>query len=111
MGNFEDAIYCWRTAATVKGGDEQKRILLLTGGGALGVQLADPNLDAQVRSGDRAGADADLNAPPASGSGFDWTGAEPDANGLRSAVGMVWRSVVLWILLFGMLTIANWLGR
>jgi hypothetical protein len=30
---------------------------------------------------------------------------------LRSAVGLVWRSVVLWILLFAMLTIANWLGR
>jgi membrane protein required for beta-lactamase induction len=38
-------------------------------------------------------------------------GADPDAVSLRSAVGLVWRSVVLWILLFSMLTIANWLGR
>ena len=111
VGNFEDAIYCWRSAAALKGGDEQRRILLMTGGGALGLRLADPALDAQLRGEDRAAADSDPNVSAASGSGFDWTGAEPDANGLRSAVGMVWRSVVLWILLFGMLTIANWLGR
>jgi adenosylcobinamide-phosphate synthase len=111
VGNFEDAIYCWRSAAALKGGDEQRRILLMTGGGALGLRLADPALDAQLRGDDRVAADIDPNVSAASGSGFDWTGAEPDANGLRSAVGLVWRSVVLWILLFGMLTIANWLGR
>ena len=38
----------------------------------------------------------------------------PFAEKIRLILGMkglVWRSVVLWILLFGMLTIANWLGR
>jgi len=111
VGNFEDAIYCWRSAAALGGADEQRRILLMTGGGALGLKIADPGLDAELRSGAATPADVDPAAGPPAGSGFDWHGAEPDANGLRSAVGLVWRSVVLWILLFAMLTIANWLGR
>lgn len=111
VGNFEDAIYCWRAAANVKGGDEQRRILLMAGGGALGIRVADPKLDAEVRLGDAAAQEIDPAQPGPSVSGFDWNGAEPDASGLRSAVGLVWRSVVLWILLFAMLTIANWLGR
>jgi adenosylcobinamide-phosphate synthase len=112
VGNFEDAIYCWRSAATIRGGDEQRRILLMTGGGALGLRIADPRLDAEVRAGSALPGDTDPTAANAPGSsGFDWTGAEPDANALRSSVGLVWRAVVLWILLFAMLTIANWLGR
>jgi adenosylcobinamide-phosphate synthase len=110
VGNFEDAIYCWRSAAALKGGDEQRRILLMTGGGALGLRLADPALDAQLRGDDRVAADIDPNVSAASGSGFDWTGAEPDANGLRSAVGLVWRSVVLWMVLLALLTLARLLG-
>jgi adenosylcobinamide-phosphate synthase len=111
VGNFEDAVYCWRAASAVRGGDPQRRVLLMTGGGALGLRLADPRLEADVRD-DAAALDADpsVSPGPAPG-GFDWQGAEPDATGLRSAVGLVWRSVVLWILLFAMLTIANWLGR
>lgn len=111
VGNFEDAIYCWRAAAAIRGGDEQRRILLMTGGGALGVRVADPRLEAEVRAGGPSTPEADPTSPASSGSGFDWVGVDPDANGLRSAVGLVWRSVVLWIVLFAMLTIANWLGR
>ena len=110
VGNFEDAVYCWRAAAAVRGGDEQRRLLLTTGGGALGLRLADPRIEAEVR-GDAAAFDADPSLSGAAPGGFDWAGAPPDAAGLRSAVGLVWRSVVLWIGLFAMLTIANWLGR
>ena len=113
VGNFEDAVYCWRGAAAAPGGDAQRRILLMSGGGALGLRIADPRLEAQVRgTPDTVALQADGAAPaaPVPGS-FDWQGAEPDTASLRSAVGLVWRSVVLWILLFAMLTIANWLGR
>ena len=106
VGNFEDAVYCWRAAAAVRGGDVQRRILLMSGGGALGVRIADPRIEAELRGGD-ASPEADASPVP----GFDWSGADADASSLRSAVGLVWRSVVLWVLLFGMLTIANWLGR
>ena len=60
------------------------------------MRIADPALESQWSAGEQ---------------GFDWQGAEPAAESLRSAVGLVWRSVVLWIFLFAMLTIANWLGR
>ena len=110
VGNFEDAVYCWRAASAVRGGDEQRRLLLMTGGGALGLRIADARVEAEVR-GDAAALDADPSLSGGAPSGFDWTGSPPDTTGLRSAVGLVWRSVVLWIGLFAMLTIANWLGR
>jgi len=110
VGNFEDAVYCWRAAAAVPGGDPQRRILLMTGGGALGLRLADARIEADVRD-DGEALDADPSLSPGPATGFEWQGAEPGPAGLRSAVGMVWRSVVLWILLYAMLTIANWLGR
>jgi adenosylcobinamide-phosphate synthase len=110
VGNFEDAVYCWRAAAAVRGGDEQRRLLLTTGSGALGLRIADARIEAEVR-GDAAALDADPSLSGGAPGGFDWTGAPPDAAGLRSAVGLVWRSVVLWVALFAMLTVANWLGR
>ena len=111
VGNFEDAAYCWRAAAAVRGGDEQRRILLMAGGGALGLRIADPRIEAELR-GEAVGIDPDAGAAGSGPqSGFEWSGSSPDAAGLRSAVGLVWRAVVLWIGLFAMLTIANWLGR
>lgn len=110
VGNFEDAVYCWRAASAVHVGDAQRRILLMTGSGALGVRLADPTLEADMRRDDTVLEADELAASPNAAS-FEWSGADPDAISLRSAVGLVWRSVVLWILLFSMLTIANWLGR
>jgi adenosylcobinamide-phosphate synthase len=109
VGNFEDAVYCWRAASAVRGGDEQRRVLLMAGGGALGLRIADARVEAEIR-GDGA-LDADPSVSGAASLAPDWPGNPPDAAGLRSAVGLVWRSVVLWIGLFAMLTIANWLGR
>ena len=37
-------------------------------------------------------------------------GQEPTVRTLQSAVGLVWRAVVLWMLLLAMLSIAVWLG-
>ncbi|MFT3802941.1 MAG: CobD/CbiB family protein [Burkholderiaceae bacterium] len=96
VGNFEDAVYCWRGAVAAGTGDDQRALLLATGGGALGLRLADAELEARWATG---------------GQGFDWQGPDPGAEGLRSAVGLVWRSVILWIALFAMLTVANWLGQ
>ncbi|MCO5099915.1 MAG: CobD/CbiB family protein [Burkholderiaceae bacterium] len=96
VGNFEDAVYCWRGAVASGTASDSRALLLASGGGALGLRIAEPGLEARWASGDQ---------------GFDWPGAEPDAGALRSAVGLVWRSVVLWISLFAMVTIAAWLGR
>ena len=37
MGNFEDAIYCWRSQAVLW--PEGRQLLIASGGGALGVRL------------------------------------------------------------------------
>jgi len=111
VGNFEDAVYCWRTAAAVRGGDVQRRLLLMAGSGALGVRIADPATEAEVRAAQSSGSETEAGPMSTQPSGFDWQGVEPDAPSLRSAVGLVWRALILWILLFAMLTIANWLGR
>lgn len=96
MGNFEDAIYCWRGAVSAGTGREQRALLLAAGGGALGLRVAEPELEARWASGEH---------------GFEFQGVLPDASGLRSGVGLVWRSVLLWLGLYAMLTLAAWLGR
>lgn len=96
VGNFEDAVYCWRGAIASGTATDSRALLLASGGGALGLRVAEPVLEARWAEG---------------GQGFEWQGAEPDAGALQSAVGLVWRSAVLWISLFAMLTIATWLGR
>lgn len=96
VGNFEDSVFCWRGAIAANPALTQRELLLAAGGGALGVRLADPAMEAQWSSGEQ---------------GFDWQGAQASPGSLRSAVGLVWRSVVLWVALFAMLTMANWLGR
>ncbi len=96
VGNFEDSVYCWRGAVATDTAEDPRALLLAAGGGAIGVRVADPELEARWSSADR---------------GFDWQGGEPDASGLRSAVGLVWRSVILWISLFALLTMAAWLGQ
>jgi len=99
VGNFEDAVYAWRNRAA-KWSDEVNGILLAAGGGALGVRLGTPI--AQRDSAERI-ADEDGAYPME-------VGQEPNVRTLQSAVGLVWRAVVLWMLLLAMLSIAVWLG-
>lgn len=93
VGNFEDAIYCWRGAMSAGLGNDQRSLLLATGGGALGVSLADPEMEAAWNA-----------------QGFEWQGVPADTASLQSAVGLVWRAVILWVGLFALLTLASWLG-
>jgi adenosylcobinamide-phosphate synthase len=93
VGNFEDAIYCWRGALSAGLGTVQRSLLLATGGGALGVTLADPDMEASWNV-----------------QGFEWQGVAADSDSLKSAVGLVWRAVILWVGLFALLTAASWLG-
>lgn len=96
VGNFEDAVYAWRGAVASGTSNDQRALLLATGGGALGLRVADAQLEARWAQADPE---------------FDWQGGEPGPEALRSSVGLVWRSVVLWIALLGMLTVASWLGN
>ena len=95
VGDFEDAVACWRTQAArwaTQEGGMTIGVLLAAGGGALGVQLGGllPTLsgDPDVRP------DLGLGDP-----------VEPDI--LPSAIGLVWRALVLWLLVILLVTIAN----
>ncbi|MCP9758314.1 CobD/CbiB family protein [Aquitalea sp. S1-19] len=90
MGNFEDAIYCWRSQARTWG-NYTAGILLASAAGAIGVRLGDP-----LRQ------DYLLKIRPELG-----TGDEADPQYLKSAVGLIWRAVLLWLALLLLLTIAG----
>ena len=96
VGDFEDAAYCWRTQARTwpaAQGGEAVGVVLASGAGALGVQLG----------GRLGGDDAQREPRPEIGIG------EPvEAEVLPSAVGLVWRALVLWLLLVLLLSLANW---
>jgi len=95
VGDFEDAVACWRTQAhlwRVQDGGVAMGILLASGAGALGVQLGGP-LPVLV-------GDPDVRAELGTGEP-----ASPEM--LPSAVGLVWRALILWLLLILLVTVAN----
>lgn len=103
VGNFEDAVYAWRNFAR-RWRNESDGIILSSGGGAMGVRLGTPAEYAP----DMPGIDAatleshpDIEILP---------GDEPSPRALQSAVGLIWRALLLWILLLLIVSVANWLG-
>jgi len=93
VGDFEDAIHCWRTQAG-QWPDRDLGIVLASGAGALGVQLGMPLLDGGELT-DRAALGL---------------GDAADADFMQSAVGLVWRATVLWMLLLFLLGLATLAG-
>jgi adenosylcobinamide-phosphate synthase len=83
VGDFEDALYCWRSQAAQWLRPEEG-IVLASGAGALGVRLGDP-----VPSG---GAFIDR---PALG-----TGEPAGEDALASLEGLLWRALILWLVVF-----------
>jgi adenosylcobinamide-phosphate synthase len=69
-GNFEDALYCWRSQAA-PGSAAEEGIVVASGAGALGVRLGD------------VGA-----------------GEAPREDSLASLEGMLWRVLVVWLIVF-----------
>lgn len=98
VGNFEDAIYAWRNHAR-QWPDANDGVLLAAGSGALGARLAGPL--AEPSSLDALGAPDGGPMP---------VGDDCTPRTLQSAVGLVWRAVILWMILLLMLTIAVWVG-
>ncbi len=94
VGNFQDAVDCWRAQADTWA-DEAQGIILASGAGALGVKLG----------GVLPSAEGNEVYRPELG-----TGDDADADYLSSAVGLIWRTLVMWMLLAGVVTIAHSLG-
>lgn len=93
VGDFEDALYCWRTQAA-NWADPSQGIVLASGAGAIGVRL-----------GTALGSVEPMEIRAELG-----TGEEPDAELMTSAVGLIWRALVLWLFVILLVTVASWLG-
>jgi len=93
VGNFEDTIFCWRTQSA-SWPDAETGILLASGAGALGVRLGLPIQQ-----------DGMLMDRPELG-----VGDKADTGFLQSTVGLMWRSVVFWMMLLMLLTLSNLTG-
>ncbi len=96
VGDFEDAVYCWRSQAH-GWPDPEAGIVLASGAGALGVRL-----------GMTIEQDGMPLERPEIGVGDD-----ADADYMQSTIGLVWRALVFWLialLLLGVASMANWVG-
>jgi adenosylcobinamide-phosphate synthase len=95
VGDFEDAVYCWRTQArswAKEEGGVHAGVLLASGAGAMGVTVGGP----------LPGLSGEPEYRPELG-----LGDEPEPVLLPSGVALVWRALVLWLLLILLLTLAN----
>lgn len=116
VGSFEDAIDAWRNYAQRFSGDARislenrnDGILLAATSGAVNVRLGGVALQTTFDPNASAGFSA-VGAATLDGATQPTPGREPDAAHLRSIVGLVWRSVVLWMVLLALLTLARLLG-
>lgn len=107
VGDFEEAVAGWRRDASLWQ-QPNEGIILAAAAGAVGVQLggaAPPGVTPDRRKTFTSGAAPELAAAEGSTAGVP---AQPGH--LASVVGLVWRSVVLWLVLVALLTAANVLG-
>jgi cobalamin biosynthesis protein CobD/CbiB len=90
VGDFEDAVYCWRTQAAAWP-DPNLGIVLAAGAGALGVKLGMPLNEVEG-----------LQPRPELG-----LGEAADTPFLDSTVGLLWRALVLWVFMLVLVGIAR----
>jgi adenosylcobinamide-phosphate synthase len=107
VGNFEEAVNGWRRDAALWS-QQNEGIILAAAAGALGVQLGGrgaPGVRPDRAQGFAGGvgfaeAQSDAATP----------GVPTQIGHLQSVVALVWRSVVLWMLLVALLSLANIVG-
>jgi adenosylcobinamide-phosphate synthase len=90
VGDFEDAVYCWRAQAAAWP-DPNLGVVLAAGAGALGVRLGMPLTEVE---GLQPRVELGLGEPA-------------DAPVLDSAVGLLWRALVLWVFVLLVLSLAR----
>jgi adenosylcobinamide-phosphate synthase len=102
VGSFEEAIDCWRNYAQRFPNDNDGVILAATSG-AVNVRLGGEALRPVAAAADALGPEPPIDTAST-------PGREAETAHLRSIVGLVWRSVVLWMVLLALLTLARLLG-
>lgn len=102
VGSFEDAMDGWRNHAQKFPNDNDGVILAATSG-AIHIQLGGASL--KSTQSDDAELDASNN-----NSGSSTPGRLPEVAHFAQVVGLVWRTVVMWLVLVALLSLANVLG-
>lgn len=104
VGSFEDAIDAWRRYAA-RFADGNDGVILAATAGAIGVRLGGAAL--RPVSADPLGQPAH---GPASMADDTLPGEAPRSAHFNQVVGLVWRTVALWLLVLVLLTLAHVLG-
>ena len=117
VGSFEEAIDAWRTytqGASVNGNEVSNNgVILAATSGAVNVRLGTPWSTSVKEAVSPNATSPDLAqslAADSSAAAAGLPGQEPELAHLRSIVGLVWRSVVMWMVLLALLTLARLLG-
>lgn len=105
VGSFEEAIDGWRNYEPISAGDNDGIILAATSG-AVNIKLGDAaSTAAYPADGAPAIAPGSAGLPSESAAG-----QTPELAHLAVVVGLVWRTVVMWMVLLALLTLARLLG-
>ncbi|HEY4040055.1 MAG TPA: CobD/CbiB family protein [Burkholderiaceae bacterium] len=96
VGDFEGAVYCWRRISAVSQTQSvsSRELILGAAGGALGFRILTESESLRI-----------FDEPGQEGAGL----SEPDPRAMRSAVGLVWRALLLWMILLLLLTAATFI--
>lgn len=105
VGSFEEAIDGWRNHAR-QFPDDNDGVILAATAGAINVRLG----GAALRAGFAASASQALETDAASQASVPTPGREPELSHFSSIVNLVWRTVVMWMVLLALLTLARLLG-
>ena len=104
VGSFEEAIDGWRNYEPRFSGDNDGIILAATAG-AVNIKLGDASSTAAYP------ADGPVATPPSANTPSEsMLGQAPELAHLAVIVGLVWRTVVMWMVLLALLTLARLLG-
>jgi adenosylcobinamide-phosphate synthase len=103
VGRFEDAMDGWRHHAQ-QFPDDNDGVILAATAGAIDIRLGGAALHATEED-----ATAET-VPPAIGATESTPGRTPEPAHFAQVVGLVWRTVVMWLVLVALLTMANLLG-
>jgi cobalamin biosynthesis protein CobD/CbiB len=111
VGNFEDSILMWRAKSGFPPhANDTERVILSAGAGAMGVRLSVPDAySVSIQIDEPAETEALGGAWPSLSQNMPFL-READESSLRSAVGLVWRSVILWVVLMLLVSLGYWLG-
>ena len=107
VGNFEESVASWRRDSNLWM-QPNEGVILAAAAGAVGVQLG--GVAAPGVTPDRSKTFSGGGESAAGSAEGSTVGAPPLLGHLQSVVGLVWRSVVLWMLLVALLSLANVLG-